>query len=125
MKINNEPNFILLLPFVLSITLIFVFSAFGQTEKNDSVAPQNNQITADENFELNIAQERITETNFVRSTNVEFTDNSRGNLRVDVGVRVSAGQIDVLLRGIFGRIRFRGSLAPIKQRLDKIQQNLQ
>lgn len=74
-----------------------------------------------EDFELNITEERITETNFERSTAVELNDNSQGNLTVKVGAGVSAEKIDVILRGIYGRVHFRASLAPILERIERLR----
>lgn len=114
MKINRLTHSIFILLFTFAL-------AFGQTPPPETAAPQNNQTTADENFELNITSERITETNFERSTNVEL--NNRNGLRVEVGVGVRAERIDVLLRGIFGSVRFRASLESIKNRLEQTPQN--
>ncbi len=72
MKIKN------LLHSILVLVFIFAFSVFAQTPPVETAASQNNQTSTDENFELNIAAERITETDFARSTNVELTGNNRG-----------------------------------------------
>lgn len=72
--------------------------------------------TADEDFELNIDQRRINEGSFHAET-AASTDGARG-LRLDVGVALSAVDIDVLLRNVHGRVRFRASLDPVLRLLD-------
>ena len=99
-----------------------VFSAPAQETKAPKPASQTEvQSTANEDFELNISSERITETNFARSTSVGLTNNNRGSLRVEVGVGVRGEQIDVLMRGIYGRVRFRASLEALRQRIEQLK----
>ena len=66
----------------------------------------------DEEFDLNIANEHIVETNFVRrlSGNVA-TD----NLRLDAGAAVSADRIDLTIRGVTGHVRFKANLDSLNQ----------
>jgi hypothetical protein len=101
---------------VLLISLVFCFAVFAQSQSR--AVPANHAIE-NENFELNISEEHITETNFARSTAVELKDENRGNLLVQVGVGVRAERIDLLLRGVFGRVTFRGSLESIRQRIEQ------
>lgn len=70
---------------------------------------------ANEDFELNIAERRITEPGFFASTAVNV---SAGALRLGVGVALGAERIDVLLRNVSGRVRFRGSLDALRRVLD-------
>ena len=70
---------------------------------------------ADEDFELNIVERRITEANFFASTAV---GGAAGGLDLRVGVALGAGRIDVLLRNVRGRVRFRGSLGALGRVLD-------
>jgi hypothetical protein len=63
---------------------------------------------ADETFELNIVERRYSQENFAASTAVG-TSGER-NLNLDIGVALSAGRIDLLLRNVHGTVRFRGSL---------------
>jgi hypothetical protein len=65
---------------------------------------------ADETFELNISERRITEHNFNASTSVEAGEESARGLRLRIGVGVGAEQIDVLLRNVHGLVHFRGTL---------------
>ena len=74
------------------------------------------QATADESFDLNIAQRRIAESNFKASTAVEIGEEGRG-LRLRVGTSLTASQINVMLRGGTGRVRFRATLEPVLRRL--------
>jgi hypothetical protein len=81
--------------------------------------PQSSQPTsaqADEDFELNIDTRRINESDFHAETAVE-TDGTRG-LRLRVGVALRASDIEVLLLGVRGHVRFRASLAPVLRLLD-------
>jgi hypothetical protein len=102
--------------FLAALFCIFASPIFGQT------APKQNQTTVVEDFELNIVQDRITETNFERSTAAELTGE---NLSIKVGAAVGAERIVVVLRGITGSVRFRASLAAINSRLERLQQTLQ
>jgi hypothetical protein len=61
----------------------------------------------DEEFDLNIDQEHIVETNFARSTSAVAQDDK---VRVEAGAAVSAGRIDLTIRGAYGHVRFRANL---------------
>jgi hypothetical protein len=75
--------------------------------------------SADEDFELNIVERRITEDNFAASTEVEVGGGGAGRgLSLRVGVAVGAQSIDVLLRNVRGSVRFRGTLEPLLRLLD-------
>ncbi|HEY1404647.1 MAG TPA: hypothetical protein VGB05_11005 [Pyrinomonadaceae bacterium] len=78
----------------------------------------NTQSNVDENFELNIAERRITERDFFASTSIEAGESSAHGLSLRVGVAVGASEIDVLLRNVQGRVRFRGSLEALRRMLD-------
>lgn len=104
---------------IVILIIMFASSSFAQTKNDTNASPQSNQTTADENFQLNIIEKRITETNFERSTEVRLVNDNRGGLLLQVGVGVQAQKIDVLLRGIFGNVRFRASLEPLKQRIER------
>ena len=69
------------------------------------------RISADENFDLKIDERRITRQNFTASTSVGTVADPALNL--EIGVALAAGRIDVLLRNVRGRVRFRGSLERI------------
>jgi hypothetical protein len=77
---------------------------------------QPTRADADEEFELNIERRRIVEKDFHAETAVE-TDGARG-VRVGVGVALRASEIEVLLLGVRGHVRFRGNLAPVLRLLD-------
>ena len=72
--------------------------------------------SADEDFELNIAERRISVADYRADTAVS-ADGARG-LRLDVGVALDASEIDVLLRNVRGRVRFRASLDAVLRLLD-------
>lgn len=106
------------------IALVFAsFSVSGLSAQTTAIdlSETQNQISRNENFELNIVVERIVETNFKRSTSAKLRDESRGNLCVEVGALVQANQINALLRGISGRVTFRASLELIQKRIEQIK----
>ena len=96
--------------------------SLAQTPPAESRAPAPAQPTqaagtdADEEFDLNIDQRRISERDFHAETAVE-TDGTRG-LQLGVGVVLRATDIEVLLRNVRGHVRFRASLAPVLRLLD-------
>jgi hypothetical protein len=71
---------------------------------------------ADEDFELNIDVRRISESDFHAETAVEAGGAS--GVRLKVGVTLHARDIEVLLQGVRGRVRFRANLAPVLRLLD-------
>jgi hypothetical protein len=73
---------------------------------------------ADENFDLNIVERRITEPDFFASTEVSAGDEAARGLSLRVGVAVGAERIDVLLRNVRGHVRFRASLDALRRVLD-------
>ncbi|HJR08984.1 MAG TPA: hypothetical protein VJ842_17125 [Pyrinomonadaceae bacterium] len=81
-------------------------------------AATNAQGDVNEDFELNITERRITEHDFLASTAIEAGEESARGLSLRVGVGVGASEIDVLLRNVRGRVRFRGSLEALQRILD-------
>jgi hypothetical protein len=59
---------------------------------------------------------RISESDFHAETAVEAGGAS--GLRLRVGVALRASDIEVLLQGVRGRVRFRGNLTPVLRLLD-------
>ena len=114
------------------IISIATCAASAQEEANDKQrAPASAQqpqtagsprTTADENFELNISERRITRRNFEASTSVEAGEESARGLRLRIGVAVGADSIDVLLRNVRGQVRFRASLERVLDRINARQQ---
>ena len=90
-------------------SLVFSGDARGQ---NPTATPMD---TADEDFELNIDESRTTESNYERSTSVKVNS---ANVSVGVGASVGAQRIDLLLRGVTGRVRFRASLDALRRRIE-------
>lgn len=103
-----------------SIRSLFVPSAFIAVAFGIGASAQSPPPLV-EDFDLNIVNERITETNFARSTAVQIDE---PNVRLNVGVAVTAERIDVILKGITGRVRFRGSPGSLLQRLRQISNGL-
>ena len=71
------------------------------------------RVSAEETFDLNIVERRITETDFFAATSVGLDSREGKNVSMNVGVEVSAGKIDVLMRNVTGTVRFRGSVQRI------------
>jgi hypothetical protein len=81
---------------------------------------QNGSTTASEDFVLDIGVRRITERDYEASTEVSSTgdEGSGRGLDLRVGVMVRASSIDVLLRNVRGRVRFRANLDPVLRLLN-------
>ena len=99
--------------FIASTSAVFVC---GQNppdksaEKPRSVAPVAvSAPNVDETFQLSIDERRFTKTDFEASTDVD-TGGEPGGLNVRIGVSLTAGKIDVLLRNVQGKVRFKGTL---------------
>ncbi len=108
------------------IIIIALSSALAAAQTTPVPAPreapvvQSTTTTASEDFELNIAERRITESDFEASTEVSSNGGGAGRgLDLRVGVMVRAGNIDVLLRNVQGRVRFRASLEPVLRLLNQ------
>jgi hypothetical protein len=89
--------------------------AQGTPQSASESQPRTN---ADETFELNITERRITERGFKASTTVEVGEETARGLLLRVGVLASADEINVLLRNVRGRVRFRATLDRVLQRLN-------
>jgi hypothetical protein len=82
----------------------------SQTPSDQTSSNSPAGTNADENFELNISERRITRSDYNASTSVEAGEENTGSVHLRVGVEVGASEIDVLLRNVQGRVRFRASL---------------
>jgi len=100
------------------ITLILIScpSVSAQTSAKTGQA-NSNQTSADETFDLNITERRITEHDFTASTSVEIGEEAAHGLLLRVGVTVGAEEINVLLKNVTGHVRFRASLNRVLERL--------
>ena len=84
-----------------------------------AVTPESlNRTSADETFELNITERRISERDFAASTTVEVGEETARGLLLRVGVAVRADEINVLLRNVRGRVSFRATLSRVLERLN-------
>lgn len=93
-----------------------IFAHVGLVFAQESPKSNESKTKADENFTLNIMQERTSETNFERSKSVQIGgNNQKTDLLIRVGAAVSAQKIDLTLRGITGSGRFRASLEIIER----------
>ena len=109
------------------ITLLFITSqAHAQAPGAQAPpAPRETQAAAprqgtpaDEDFVLDIAERRISESDLYAATELKAGDPRGRGLDLGVGVMVRAGQAEVLLREVRGRVRFRASLGPLRRLLD-------
>ena len=91
--------------------------AAGPRPRQTAPPEQRAGTSADEDFDLNIAERHITEPDFHAETAVEAGDEAARGLNLKVGVAVRAEQIDVLLRNVQGHVRFRANLDPVLRRL--------
>jgi len=92
------------------------------TDKSKQIAAKPVELATmqqapDQTFELNFDERRFSQAGFEASTDVG-TNGSHG-LNVRVGVSLTAGRIDGLLRNVRGSVRFRGSLDRIFEVLGK------
>ena len=105
-----------------AVCLLFAASSADAPAQSPPAPPpspetaQRAGAAADEDFELNIDVRRIVERDFNAETAVEAGGAS--GLRLGVGVALRAQDIEVLLQGVRGRVRFRGNLAPVLRLLD-------
>jgi hypothetical protein len=90
----------------------------AQDAQATSAIETQNRTSADENFELNIAERRITERDFAASTTVEIGEETAHGLSLRVGVAVGADEINVFLRNVRGSVRFRATLGRVLDRLN-------
>lgn len=90
----------------------------GVSNATQSAADSTNRTSADENFELNITERRITESGFAASTSVEVGEETARGLLLRVGVSLGADEISVLLRNVQGHVRFHGTLERVLERLN-------
>lgn len=74
--------------------------------------------SADESFILDIDERRFVKENFAVGTAVD-TGSGSSQVNVRVGVSLTADRIEVLLRNVRGKVRFRGGLDRISQILDR------
>jgi len=70
-------------------------------------------IDMDRTFELNIGEKRISEQNYHASTAVTLPPEIRTGLKLRIGADLTADRIDVLLRNVKGKVRFKGTLQPL------------
>lgn len=103
---------------VLFLITLFRMSATSQITQATSTpqatpTPALVRANADETFELNISERRFTREDFEASTAVG-TEGDQG-LNLQIGVGLTAGRIDVLLRNVQGRVRFHGTINRIMQ----------
>ena len=99
------------------------FAAGQNTAPSDQAQPtapsgSAERTSADETFDLNITQRRITRGDYTASTSGEAGEESARGLNLRIGVGVRAREIDVLLRNVHGHVRFRASLDRILQRIN-------
>jgi hypothetical protein len=112
------------------LLVIFTSCALASSQTSSSTIPEGinnttqsapdatNRTSADDNFELNITERRITERDFAASTSVEVGEETARGLLLRVGVSLGADEISVLLRNVQGHVRFHGTLERVLERLN-------
>ena len=80
----------------------------SKSTQGKAAGEQNFRTNVDETFDLDIDERTFTRENFEASTSV--ATNPSAGLDLQVGVALSAGRIDVLLRNVRGQVRFHGTL---------------
>lgn len=70
--------------------------------------------TVDETFELKIDERRYTQESFSAATSVANNPDET-KVKLQVGVSVTTGRIDLVLRNVHGLVRFRGSLDRLRK----------
>lgn len=112
---------------LLLLTTVSPVAALSQTSGGASVEAQSAapasagtqpRTSANETFELNITERRITESGFAASTTVEVGEETARGLLLRVGVAVGADEINVLLRNVRGRVNFRATMERVLKRLN-------
>ena len=105
-----------------ALSLTAAARADAQTRTPPAPSPRADdapRTTADEDFQLDIGERRIAESDFHAATAVEAGDAAPNGLDLRVGAVVRANEIEVLLRNVRVRVRFRASLAPVLRLLDE------
>jgi hypothetical protein len=106
-------RFLILCAIPTALTMCVAAQTTTRARRTQPVAPPVAQSATDvnEDFDLNITQRRITEHDFFASTSVALGDESSPLVRI--GVALGAQEIDVLLQGVRGHVRFHASLAQL------------
>jgi hypothetical protein len=107
--------------FLVAVGAVIAVAQTGGSQTNSQTnkgAQSAARTSADEDFELNITERRVVERNFEASTSVEVGEETARGLMLRVGVAVGADEINVLLRNVRGRVRFRASLERVLERLN-------
>ena len=110
----------LILVFISSSSIAFSQSTDLKPKPAAPLTPIASPLTtsADETFVLDIDERRFVKENFEVGTAVDTGPGSNG-VNVRVGVSLTAGRIEVLLRNVHGNVRFRGGLERILGILDR------
>jgi hypothetical protein len=103
---------------VMTLAQVNTDDVSGATRQQTGTPDSEARTSADETFDLNITERRITRRNFEASTSVEVGEESARGLDLKVGVAVGADSIDVLLRNVRGQVRFRATLERILERIN-------
>ena len=90
---------------IAALSLLLAAPLFGQ------------QQTDTHNFD--IAQKRITETNYHNAETVELAGPQAGGWRLEAGTAIHAQNINVTLRNVHGTIRFRADLSRLTALRDR------
>lgn len=96
------------------------FAALAQAQNAAATPPKAApKSVANEDYRLRIVKKRIVEAPFERSAQVALADPGRTGVSLSVGFGVVANQSAISLRGVFGDVKLRASLASIEAVLDR------
>lgn len=98
---------------VFLIAAMSIAVAQNPTRPTSPQPIKNAKVEADETFTLDIKDKHIQERDFQASTALEIGSDDPNQMKVQVGVALSAASIDVTLRNVTAQVRFRGSLQSI------------
>ena len=98
---------------IFLLTALFIIFSAAISAQNDA----ENQTTADEDFQLNITNKEVTETNYEAKVEVAVESDTKPAVALKVGAGVRAEKITLRLTNITGDVRFRGSLEGILEKI--------
>ena len=112
---------------LLLVVLIVAFASFAKAQEPGRLTGDSSmtiqqpesatRTSADESFDINIPQRRITRCNYQASTAVEIGSETGELMNLRVGVAVGAGCINVLLVNVTGQVRFHATLEAVLSRI--------
>jgi hypothetical protein len=109
----NKDRLRIFLAVAVVTTAAISIAAQDQPRDQEVATPQSSQVQANELFNIDVKEKRITEKDYRASTALEIGSKDPNVMRVQVGVALYAQTIDVVLYNVAGSVRFRGTLQRI------------